>query len=252
MNEKTLFSGIVLGSIGVILVVIIGFNIGAASVPSTPTVPTPTPRTPTPPTPTFTPTPRTPTATFTPAYTPTPTFTSTPTPTPTSTPTPIETVVLTPPRMVSRLTTAEQAFFVRKAIDEKPWWCVVPLCKNKFIFEAYGKVEAGIDLKKLKDSDFIIQGRSITVTLPPPEIFNDPIFDLEKSRIIDNNLNPIKVDPNIFIQLQREAQVLALEQVKQEGDLLRKTTENTEMQIELLLRRAGAENVTIRWTRRRF
>jgi len=128
----------------------------------------------------------------------------------------------------------------------------VELCKNKFIFEAYGKVEAGVDLQKLKDADFIAQGRDVTITLPPPEIFGDPIFDLEKSQFIDNNLNPIKVDPNIFIQLQRDAQIMALEQIKQDGKLLEKTIENAETQVELLLRRSGATNVTIKWAKREF
>ncbi len=245
----SLFIGLALLLLLGISAIWVGRQSGLVSISPTLSVATPTPRTPTPPTPTFTPTSTSsPIPTFTKTPTPTSTFTPTPTPTPTAwfTPGPITNL--------GKLITAEQSFQVGRTYEDQPWWCVLSFCKNKFVLIAYGTVQAGIDLQKLEDTDIIVQGQNIIITLPPPEIFGEPILDLEKTVLIDETrLNPFRIeDPIIFIQIQREAQEMALEQIKKEGKLLEKTRQNAELQIEVLLRRLGAENVTIKWAKREF
>lgn len=248
----SLFIGLALVLLLGISAIWVGRQSGLVSISPTLSVATPTPRTPTPPTPTFTPTPLTPTFTPTSTSSPIPTLTKTPTPTPT--PTPTATVTLGPIINLGRLITAEQSFLVRRTYEDQPWWCVLSFCQNKFVLIAYGTVQAGIDLQKLEDDDIIIQGQNLIITLPPPEIFGKPILDLEKTFLInETSLNPLSgIDPDTVIQIQREAQEMALEQVKKEGKLLEKTRQNAELQVEVLLRQGGAKNVTIKWAKPEF
>lgn len=184
-----------------------------------------------------------PPSTVTPTNTPIPaaTATSTPTPTPTAFVQPREI------RNLSHLITADQEFQVWLTYEDPPSWWPFPFWTNKIILFATGSVQAGIDLGKLTENDLVVLGTKAEVTLPPPEFFGDPNLDLDKTKALEgSSFNPISMDWNKMIEAQREAKE-AIRQKAIETKLLEKARTNAEMQVELLLRRLGATEVTIKW-----
>lgn len=182
---------------------------------------------------------------------PTLTLTNTPMPLPTKTPTPIPTptqiVVPGQIRSLGQLVTVEQDLQVYLTYETKPNWWPFSFWTNKIILFAVGTVQAGIDLDKMNDEDLIVNGKAVEVTLPPPELLGQPNLDLNKTQVLEgSSFNPIQVDWNEMIKAQQEARdemcKWAIEH--RVPDIARK---NAEMRIELLLRRLGATQVTIRW-----
>lgn len=185
-----------------------------------------------------------PTSTTRPTRTPTPLPTATPTPVPTATPI----VRPGPIRDLGQLTTAEQEFTVWLTYESKPpWWPDWLPWKNKIIMIAVGDVQAGIDLEKLRADDIVADGTSVAITLPPPEFFGDPNLDLDRIEILEGStFNPFTMDPNDIIKAQQDAET-AIERKAEETELLETARRNAETQLELLLRRLGATEVTITW-----
>ena len=184
-----------------------------------------------------------PTATATATHTPT----STPTPTLTPMPTPTAFVKPKPIRDLGRLVTADQEFQVWLTYEDRPNWWPFPFWNNKIILFTEGSVQAGVDLDKLDDKDLVVRGTKIEIILPPPEFFGEPNLDPDKTVALEgSSFNPFSMDWNDAFQAQREAEE-AIRQKARETGLLEKARENAELRLEILFRRLGATDVTIRW-----
>jgi hypothetical protein len=181
--------------------------------------------------------------TVTPTNIPTVTPGATPTPEPTATPI----VRPRPIRELGHLITADQEFTVWQTYEEQPSWWPFPFWTNKIILIAVGRVQAGIDLEKLADGDVVANGTQVEITLPSPEFFGDPNLDLTKTAALEgSSFNPISMDWNEMIQAQLAAEAAIQDRALETG-LLENARKNAAMQIELLLRRIGATEVTIKW-----
>ena len=160
---------------------------------------TPTPTAPWPTTiHTKTPTPTSiPTATPEPTYTPTSTPTSTPTLTPTPTPTPI--VVINHIEVLGRLETVQYVAQTVVDLEKEPsniWQRVFGT--DKLLLIAEGEVVAGFDLSKVEESDVVVRGTAVSLTLPSPEILHswlddDRTFVYERETGIVPNVTFVKV-----------------------------------------------------------
>lgn len=183
----------------------------------------------------------------TPTSTATPTAAPTATPTPTLTPTPLPSPTVQPGaiRNMGRLITAEQDFTAWKTYDKKPDWWPFPFWHNKITLLVTGHVQAGVDLAKLRDEDFSVSGSRVQVTLPPPEIFDEPNL-IESKALEDSSVNPFSMDWNQAFEAQKDLKMAILTKTK-ETNLLGTARQNAAMQVELLLRRMGATEVTIKW-----
>lgn len=177
----------------------------------------------------------------------TPPPTSVPTATPTPAPSATPFVYPGPIRDMGRLITADQEFTVWQTIEERPDWWPFPFWTNKIVLIAVGRVEAGVDLEKISDSDVLVSGTSVVITLPPPEFFGDPNLDLSQTVALEgSSFNPISMDWNQMIEAQLAAEV-AIQNKAFETQLLERARKNAATQLELLLRRAGASEVTVNW-----
>ncbi len=242
-NQTITRLGIILGPLMLVLLCsLVAFWVGrqVSGGNGTPVVDIPAPR----PTATLM---STPTSTATPTPLPTATATPTATFTPTSTPKPVPTIEPKPIRDLGRLITADQEFTVWVPYHNKPDWWPLPFWHNDFILFAVGRVQAGVDLDKLQDEDFAVSGSRVQITLAPPEIFGDPNLDLDQTEVLEgSSFNPISMDWNEMISAQREAEAAILKKAG-ETELLKTARQNAEDRIELLLRRLGATEVTIKW-----
>jgi len=148
---------------------------------------------------------------------------------------------------MGRLITADQNFSVWLVYEDKPKWWPFPFWNNKIILFAVGRVNAGIDLTKLRDKDLKVSSTHVEITLPPPEIFGDPNLDLEQTQVLEGStFNPVNVDWNKMISALQDAETAILKKAT-ETELLAKARQNAETRIELLLRQMGATDVIINW-----
>src|SRR5512139_1993236 len=151
--------------VGVIALVMLGTG-GRAGAAVARLIASETPRPPS--TATATPTPQ-PTVTSSPTATPRPTATATSTPTPT--PTPL--VSITEINALGRYETLEIVMQTVVDLERQPNNIWERLCgTDKLLLIAGGEAVAGFDLAKVRPADLVVSGRSITLTLPPPEIFS--------------------------------------------------------------------------------
>jgi hypothetical protein len=181
----------------------------------------------------------TPTATQTPVPTPT----ATPTLTPTPTPTPI--VVINHIKDLGRLETTEYAMQTVIDLENEPgnlWEQLVG--SDKLALVAEGEVVAGFDLTKIEEGDIQVEGQSVIITLPAPEILYSRI-DNEKTYVYER-------DTGLFVapdkSLEGRARQLAEEALVDwalRRDIYGDAEKSGRLQIENLLRSLGFTNIVI-------
>jgi len=214
-----------------------------AQVPPTSTAPWPT----LPPTRTPTPT-LTPTATPGPTQTPTSTLTPTSTPAPTVTPTPTPIVVLSKVKALSRLETAQYVMQTVVDLQKEPsniWQQVFGT--DKLLLVASGEVVAGFDLSQVQENDIAVQGSSVTLMLPPPEILYSKV-DNDKTYIYLRETGLfVPPDPGLEAEARRLAERRLLSWAD-EHNILDKAEDFGTLYLESFLRSLGFSEakVTVR------
>jgi hypothetical protein len=174
---------------------------------------------------------------------PSPTATSTPRPTPTATPTPITDIIAV--RKLGRLETMQ--YVMQTVVDiegqRDTFWERI-FGTDKLLLIAAGEAVAGFDLDKLQSSDLKVDGKSVTLTLPPPEVFSYHINEGETyvyQRVT-----------GIFVPLDKEletrARQLAVERLRTwalQHDILDKAEAAGMARMEAFLRSLGFTSVKV-------
>jgi hypothetical protein len=151
----------------------------------------------------------TPLPTATPGPTHTPSATSTPTRTPTSTPTPTPTPIVVNPRLkaLGRLETAQYVMQVVIDLEREPsslWQQAFGT--DQLLLIAEGQVVAGFDLTKITDDDVVVEGKSVTLKLPPPEILYFGV-DEDKTYVYERKTGfLVRPDETLETEARRRAQ----------------------------------------------
>jgi hypothetical protein len=116
------------------------------------------------------------------------------------------------------------------------------------LFVVHGDVIAGIDLSRVSKNDVIIQGKSITVNLPPPQIL---VTTLDESKMRVYNVNTglyglwnEGIDPNTVLQIEAEAKKSLQADACQEG-ILQKASDSARAQFTSFFKTMGFTSVTI-------
>jgi hypothetical protein len=193
-------------------------------------------------TPTVTPSP---TSTVGPTYTPSPTNTPTPTPTHTPTPTPTPIVVITHINALGRLETTEFAMQTVVDLENEPdniWEQIVG--SDKLLLVAEGQVMAGFDLSKVNDQDIVVQGTTVTMNLPAPEILNSRI-DNDQTYVVERDTGfLVKPDQTLESRARQIAEQSLTDWALEHG-IIQKAEEYGRIQIENLLRSLGFTTIII-------
>lgn len=194
-----------------------------------------------------------PLVTNTPTTSPTPSPTSgptnTPSPTPTHTPIPSPTPIIVDISELGRLETTE--FAMRTVIDlEKDpsnlWEQMVGT--DKLMLIAEGEVVAGFDLQKIdQKKDIKVQGTTIKITLPSPEILYSRI-DNEKSYVYERKTGLlVKPDPTLEGRARLLAEQDLVKWAEQRG-IYQKAEVAGRAYLENFLRSLGFTDITIEVT----
>jgi hypothetical protein len=114
---------------------------------------------------------------------------------------------------------------------------------EKVILIATGEVEAGVNLADIGKDDVSVNGDTVTIKLPEPEILSASL-DEKKTRVYDRDFSPLNVHPND--DLVEKARAQALEKIKgaaRENDILDTAEKNAENSIRALVITLGFERV---------
>jgi hypothetical protein len=140
-------------------------------------------------------------------------------------------------RGLSRLET--QSFSVERVVEAKvergnP---LDLLLSDRLLLIASGEVIAGVDLAKLKDSDVTISadGKTITLRLPPSEIFSKSLNN-DRTRVYDRQTG-IFASENKDLETQARASAeTEILQAACEGGVMRKSADEAKRSLEQFLR----------------
>jgi Protein of unknown function (DUF4230) len=117
---------------------------------------------------------------------------------------------------------------------------------EQVIVIATGNVEAGVDLGDIHKDDVSVNGDSVTIDLPKPEILSASL-DEEMTRVYDRDLSLLNIRPDD--QLVEEARLQAIQKIKgvtRENEILDTAQQNAEVSIRAFVTTLGLDEVRFR------
>lgn len=115
---------------------------------------------------------------------------------------------------------------------------------DKILVIANGQIIAGVDLSKITDKDISVQGKSLTLKLPSPEILQS-ILNNDKT-IIYNRQTGILTKGNKDLETQaRSAAEKSIRTAACDGNILETARENAIKQLTALFESVGFTSVTV-------
>jgi hypothetical protein len=149
-------------------------------------------------------------------------------------------------RNLNRLET--QSFSVERVVEAKaergnP---LDLLLGDRLLLIASGEVVAGVDLGKLKNSDVTISqdGKSITLHLPPSEIFSKSLNN-DRTRVYDRQAGPLAPEnKDLETQARSEAENQIL-QAACEGNVMQKAADEAQRSVEQFVKLLNFEQVNV-------
>ena len=143
----------------------------------------------------------------------------------------LETVVYSVEKIVTG--TQDSAYFPRY------------LAGDRILLIVYGEVTAGIDLGKLDESSIAISGKSISLQVPPAEIFSTRL-DNAKTQVYSRETGLfVRPDPNLETEARRAAE-LQVQKAAMDSGILKTAADNGRTTLQKLLEGLGFESVVIR------
>jgi len=117
---------------------------------------------------------------------------------------------------------------------------------EKVIVIATGHVEAGVDLKDLGKDDVSVNGETVTINLPEPEILSANL-DEGKTRVYDRDFSPLNIRPDDdLVEKARLRAVEKIEDAARENRILDTAEQNAEDSIRTFVTTLGFDEVRFR------
>ncbi len=117
------------------------------------------------------------------------------------------------------------------------------LTGEKVLLVATGDVEAGVDLAQLRENDVRVEGDSVTIRLPEPEILSASL-DEERTRVYDRDLGILNLRPDdALAEDARLAAVERIEEAARDEEILEEAEQNAEDSIRAFVTTLGFEEV---------
>jgi hypothetical protein len=157
----------------------------------------------------------------------------------TSSPTVVERI-----RKLSRLESV--VYSLDKIVEGERKSAFIPdfLVGDKLILVAHGDVIAGVDLEQLKPGDVSVNGDSVHVQLPPPQIFTTRI-DNDKTKVYSRSTGML-VNPDVNLESQvRQAAEQQMTQAALDEGILVKARANAQAAVAALLYGLGFHKVDV-------
>ena len=115
---------------------------------------------------------------------------------------------------------------------------------QRVLLVACGKVSAGVDLQKITEKDIVINGSAVTITLPPPEIFDSALYDDRQCTYVVLRDEGILLPPNTQLETAaREAAVANFGETALQNGILQNALDNAKLQLRSLIILLGYKDV---------
>ena len=102
------------------------------------------------------------------------------------------------------------------------------LVGEKVLLVASGDVEAGVDLASLGRDEVKVNGETVTISLPEPEILSVSL-DEQKTGVYDRDFGPLNLHPDDdLVEQARATAVDRIEQTARDEDILDQAEQNAE------------------------
>ena len=119
------------------------------------------------------------------------------------------------------------------------------LAGDRLLLVVYGDVTAGVDLGRVDTSSVSIGGRSVTLVLPPAELFSTRI-DNDRTRVYSRETGLFsRVDPDLETEVRKEAE-RQVRQAALDGGILGTASANAVTTLRSFLTGLGFEHVEVR------
>ena len=143
----------------------------------------------------------------------------------------LETVVYSVEKIVTG--TQDSAYFPRM------------LAGDRILLIVYGEVTAGIDLGKLDEKSITVRDKSISLEMPPAEIFSTRL-DNAKTQVYSRETGLfVRPDPNLETEARRAAEQ-QLQKAAIDSGVLKTAADNGRSTLQKLLEGLGFQSVVIR------
>jgi hypothetical protein len=117
---------------------------------------------------------------------------------------------------------------------------------EKVIVIATGEVEAGVDLGDIDKDQVSVNGDSVTIDLPEPEILSASL-DEERTRVYDRDFSPLNVRPDDdLVEKARLRAVEKIEDAARKNKILATAERNAEDGIRAFVTTLGFDEVRFR------
>ena len=117
---------------------------------------------------------------------------------------------------------------------------------EKVMVIATGEVEAGVDLGDIDKDQVSVNGDSVTIDLPEPEILSANL-DEERTRVYDRDFSPLNVRPDDdLVERARLRAVEKIEDAARENKILATAERNAEDGIRAFVTTLGFDEVRFR------
>ena len=139
------------------------------------------------------------------------------------------------------------SYSVDTVVEGKHTNSVLPdlLFGDRLLLVVHGQVIAGVDLSQLKADSVHVSGHTVTLDLPPSQIFTTRI-DSAKTRVFARTTGVLtQADPNLESDTRTTAETQILQSATSDG-ILDTARNNARNNMESLLRGLGFTQVTVR------
>lgn len=115
---------------------------------------------------------------------------------------------------------------------------------DKLLLIAHGQVIAGFDMAKIQDSDVVVDGSTLHLTLPAPEILVSTL-DNSQTRVYDRRTGLLNKGNKDLESAARESATQAITQAACQGQILTQASNNARQQLTTLFKTLGFTTVVI-------
>lgn len=117
------------------------------------------------------------------------------------------------------------------------------LVGERVLLVATGDVEAGVDLAQIGEDDVRVDGESVTIRLPEPEVLSASL-DEERTRVYDRDFGILNLRPDdALAEEARAAAVERIEEAARDEEILEEAEQNAEGSIRAFVTTLGFEEV---------
>jgi hypothetical protein len=150
--------------------------------------------------------------------------------------------VLQQVQTLSELITVKYVMEKVVIFEDVKWY---PGGDNRVLLVAHGIVKAGVDLKQLEPGDVSVNGKTLSLRLPPARI-TDAYLDEKETRVIERTTGLLRLFDKDLEQTARQIAVSDIHRAARNAGILKDAEDRAREQLRVLFLQSGFEQVEFR------